>query len=278
MSYVDAALAPQRKTGQIKLHGAAAFEGMRRAGRLVADCLDMLVGEVAPGVPPERLDRLVLDFALDHGATPATLMYRGYRKSTCTSINHVVCHGIPGEKPLREGDIVNIDVTLILDGWHGDSSRMYAVGTVPRRAERLIEVTYEAMMRGIAVIRAGATTGDIGAAIQAYVEAQHMSVVRDFCGHGLGRLFHDEPNIVHVGRTGEGVTLRPGMFFTVEPMINLGRPHVKVLSDGWTAVTRDRSLSAQFEHSVGVTETGVEIFTLSRAERERGAGEAKPLV
>jgi methionyl aminopeptidase len=275
MSYVDAALAPQRKTGQIKLHAAAAFEGMRRAGRLVADCLDMLAGEVAPGVPTERLDRLVLDFALDHGATPATLMYRGYRKSTCTSINHVVCHGIPGEKPLRDGDIVNIDVTLILDGWHGDSSRMYAVGTVPRRAERLIEVTYEAMMRGIAVIRPGATTGDVGAAIQAYVEAQHMSVVRDFCGHGLGRLFHDEPNIVHVGRTGEGVTLRPGMFFTVEPMINLGRPHVKVLSDGWTAVTRDRSLSAQFEHSVGVTESGVEIFTLSRAERERGPDKAK---
>ena len=159
----------------------------------------------------------------------------------------------PGDKPLREGDIVNVDVTLILDGWHGDSSRMYAVGEIPRRAERLIEVTYEAMMRGIAVIKPGATTGDIGHAIQTFVEAQHMSVVRDFCGHGLGRLFHDEPNIVHVGRPGEGIVLKPGMFFTVEPMINLGRPHVKVLSDGWTAVTRDRSLSAQFEHSVGVT-------------------------
>jgi methionyl aminopeptidase len=190
-------------------------------------------------------------------------MYRGYRRSTCTSINHVVCHGIPNDKPLREGDIVNIDVTLILDTWHGDSSRMYAVGAIPRRAERLIEVTYEAMMRGIAVIRPGATTGDIGAAIQNYVEGQHMSVVRDFCGHGLGRLFHDEPNIVHVGRPGEGVVLRPGMFFTVEPMINLGRPHVKVLSDGWTAVTRDRSLSAQFEHTVAVTNNGVELFTLS---------------
>ena len=190
-------------------------------------------------------------------------MYRGYKKSTCTSINHVVCHGIPGDKPLKEGDIVNIDVTLILDGWHGDSSRMYAVGEIPRRAERLIEVTYEAMMRGIAVIRPGATTGDIGNAIQTFVEAQHMSVVRDFCGHGLGQLFHDEPNIVHVGRPGEGIVLRPGMFFTVEPMINLGRPHVKVLSDGWTAVTRDRSLSAQFEHTIGVTATGVEIFTTS---------------
>jgi methionyl aminopeptidase len=263
MTYVDAATAPLRKTGQIRLHSAADFEGMRRAGRLVAEALDMLVEHVQPGVSTERLDKLVFDFAMDHGAMPATMMYRGYRKSTCTSINHVVCHGIPNEKPLREGDIVNIDVTVILDGWHGDSSRMYLVGEVPRRAERLVEVTYDAMMKGISVIRPGATTGDIGAAIQAVVEPNHMSVVRDFCGHGLGRLFHDEPNIVHVGSPGEGVVLRPGMFFTVEPMINLGRPHVKVLSDGWTAVTRDRSLSAQFEHSVGVTETGVEIFTLS---------------
>jgi methionyl aminopeptidase len=263
MSYVDAALAPQRKTGQIKLHGPGAFAGMRAAGRLVAECLDMLTDEVKPGVTTERIDALVFAFAMDHKATPATLMYRGYRKSTCTSVNHVVCHGIPGEKPLKEGDIVNVDVTLILDGWHGDSSRMFAVGPVPRRAERLIEVTYEAMMRGIAVIRPGATSGDIGFAIQSFVEAQHMSVVRDFCGHGLGRLFHDEPNIVHVGRQGEGIVLKPGMFFTVEPMINLGRPHVKVLSDGWTAVTRDRSLSAQFEHTVAVTDSGVEIFTLS---------------
>lgn len=263
MTYIDAATAPLRKTGQIRLHGAEDFAGMRRAGRLVAEILDMLVEHVQPGATTERLDELVFQYAKDHGALPATLMYRGYRKSVCTSINHVVCHGIPNEKPLRDGDIVNIDVTVILDGWHGDSSRMYLVGEVPRRAERLVEVTYEAMMRGISVIRPGATTGDIGAAIQAVVEPNHMSVVRDFCGHGLGRLFHDEPNIVHVGSPGEGVVLRPGMFFTVEPMINLGRPHVKVLSDGWTAVTRDRSLSAQFEHSVGVTETGVEIFTLS---------------
>jgi methionyl aminopeptidase len=263
MTYVDAAVAPLRKTGQIKLYGPAAFEGMRRAGRLVAECLDLLTEEVRPGVPTERLDRLVYEFAMDHGATPATLMYRGYTRSTCTSINHVVCHGLPNEKPLKEGDIVNIDVTLILDGWHGDSSRMFAVGAIPRRAERLIDVTYEALMRGIAAIRPGATTGDIGAAIQSFVEPQHMSVVRDFCGHGLGRLFHDEPNIVHIGRRGEGVVLKPGMLFTVEPMINLGRPHVKVLSDGWTAVTRDRSLSAQFEHTVGVTQNGVETFTLS---------------
>jgi methionyl aminopeptidase len=192
MSYIDAALAPQRKTGQIKLHGPAAFEGMRRAGRLAAECLDMLTDEIRPGVSTQTIDRLVFDFAMAHDSTPATLMYRGYRKSTCTSINHVVCHGIPSEKPLKEGDIVNVDVTLILDGWHGDSSRMYAVGAIPRRAERLIEVTYEAMMRGIAVIKPGATTGDIGAAIQAYVEGQHMSVVRDFCGHGVGRLFHDQ--------------------------------------------------------------------------------------
>ena len=263
MTYVDAAAAPLRKTGQIKIHGPEGFAGMRKAGLLVAECLDLLTAEVKPGVSTDHLDRFVFEFAMDHGAWPATLMYRGYTKSTCTSINHVVCHGIPNEKPLKDGDIVNIDVTLILDGWHGDSSRMYPVGAIPRRAERLIEVTHEAMMRGIAVIKPGATTGDIGAAIQSYVEAQHMSVVRDFCGHGVGRLFHDEPNIIHVGRAGEGIVLRPGMIFTVEPMINLGRPHVKVLSDGWTAVTRDRSLSAQFEHAVGVTRDGVEIFTRS---------------
>jgi methionyl aminopeptidase len=265
MTYVDAAVAPIRKTGQIKIHGPAAFEAMRKAGQLVARCLDMLTEHVGPGVPTEKIDRLVFDYAMDHGALPATLMYRGYRKSTCTSLNHVVCHGIPGDKPLKDGDIVNIDVTLILDGWHGDSSRMFTIGEIPRRAERLIEVTHEAMMRGIAAIRPGATSGDVGHAIQTYVEAQHMSVVRDFCGHGLGRLFHDEPNIVHVGRPGEGIVLKPGMFFTVEPMINLGRPHVKVLSDGWTAVTRDRSLSAQFEHTVGVTKDGVEVFTFSPA-------------
>ena len=265
MTYVEAATSPLRKTGQIKLHGPEGFAGMRRAGQLVAEVLDYLTPEVRPGVTTDKLDRLVFEFAMDHGALPATLMYRGYSKSICTSINHVVCHGIPNDKPLREGDIVNIDVTLVLDGWHGDTSRMYAVGEVPRRAERLIEVTHEAMMAGIAAIRPGATIGDIGAEIQAVVEPNHMSVVRDFCGHGLGRLFHDEPNVVHVGHSGDGPLLKPGMFFTVEPMINLGRPHVKVLSDGWTAVTRDRSLSAQFEHTVAVTETGVEIFTLSPA-------------
>ena len=262
MSYVDAALAPLRKTGQIKLHGPAGFAGMRKAGALVAECLDLLVDEVRPGVPTDHIDRFVFDFALAHGALPATLMYRGYRYSTCTSINHVVCHGMPGDRVLKEGDIVNIDVTFIVEGWYGDSSRMYALGAIARKAERLIEVTYEAMMRGIAAVKPGATTGDIGHAIQSFVEPQGMSVVRDFCGHGLGRMFHDEPNIIHIGRPGEGVVLKPGMFFTIEPMINLGKPHVKILSDGWTAVTRDRSLSAQFEHTIGVTATG-EVFTLA---------------
>ena len=263
MNFVDAAEAPGRKTGQIKLHGAEDFAAMRKAGKLTAEALDMLVDIVKPGVTTEAMDKIAFEFAMDHNAYPAPLNYRGYRKSICTSINHVVCHGIPDDKPLREGDIVNIDVTLIVDGWHGDSSRMYLVGAVPRRAERLIEVTYEAMMRGIAMVKPGNTTGDIGAAIQEFAEAERCSVVREFCGHGLGRLFHDEPNILHYGRHGEGVVLKPGMFFTIEPMINLGRPHVKVLADGWTAVTRDRSLTAQFEHTVGVTEDGVEIFTLS---------------
>jgi methionyl aminopeptidase len=263
MNYIDASLAAGRKTGQIKLHGAEAFAGMAAAGRLAAEALDLMVDLVKPGVTTQSLDKIAFEFAMDNGAFPAPLGYRGYPKSICTSINHVVCHGIPDEKPLRDGDIVNIDVTLIFNGWHGDSSRMYLVGDVPRRAQRLVEVTYESLMIGIEHVRPGATTGDIGYAIQTYAEAERCSVVRDFCGHGLGQLFHDEPNILHYGRPGEGVVLKPGMFFTIEPMINLGRPQVKILADGWTAVTRDRSLSAQFEHTVGVTETGVEIFTLS---------------
>ncbi|MFM2445407.1 MAG: methionine aminopeptidase [Pseudomonadota bacterium] len=263
MTFVDATQVPNRKTGQIKLHGLEDFAAMRKAGRLTAEALDMLSDKVQPGVTTETLDRIAFEFAMDHRAYPAPLSYRGYRKSICTSINHVVCHGIPDEKPLRDGDIVNIDVTLIVDGWHGDSSRMYNVGQVPRRAERLVEVTYEALMRGIAMVKPGNTTGDIGAAIQEYAEAERCSVVREFCGHGLGRLFHDEPNILHYGRRGDGIVLKPGMFFTIEPMINLGRPHVKVLADGWTAVTRDRSLTAQFEHTIGVTADGCEIFTLS---------------
>ncbi|WP_018699701.1 type I methionyl aminopeptidase [Amorphus coralli] len=263
IEYVDAAQAPLKNTGQIRLYDADGFAGMRKASQVTAECLDRLNEIVKPGVTTDEIDAFVYAFGMERDALPATLYYRGYRKSTCTSINHVVCHGIPGSKPLREGDIVNIDVTYIVDGWYGDSSRMYAVGQVKRAAERLMEVTYKALLRGLEVVKPGATTGDIGAAIQAYVESERCSVVRDFCGHGVGQLFHDAPNILHYGRPGEGIALQPGMIFTIEPMVNLGRPHVKILSDGWTAVTRDRSLSAQYEHSVGVTETGREIFTLS---------------
>jgi methionyl aminopeptidase len=262
MSNLEFARAQARDT-KVKLHGPEAFAGMAKAGRLVAEVLDLLVDEVKPGVTTEALDDFVFTFAMDHGAVPAPLNYRGFPKSICTSLNHVVCHGIPGPRGLKEGDILNIDVTLIVDGWHGDSSRMYGVGKIPRAAERLLEVTYNALMRGVAAVKPGATTGDIGAAIQTYAEAERCSVVRDFCGHGLGRVFHDRPNILHYGEPGEGLPLKPGMLFTIEPMINLGKPHVKILSDGWTAVTRDRSLSAQFEHTVGVTETGCEVFTVS---------------
>ncbi len=262
MSNLEFARAQARDT-KIKLHGKEAFAGMAKAGRLVAEALDMLTEHVKPGVTTEALNTLVFDFAMAHDAVPAPLNYRGFTKAICTSLNHVVCHGIPGSRILREGDIVNIDVTLIVDGWHGDSSRMYPVGKIARAAERLLDVTHNALMRGIAAVTPGATTGDIGYAIQTYAEGERCSVVRDFCGHGLGRVFHDRPNILHYGEPGEGLPLRPGMLFTIEPMINLGKPHVKILSDGWTAVTRDRSLSAQYEHTVGVTETGCEIFTLS---------------
>jgi methionyl aminopeptidase len=255
----------ESRTGQIKLHKAEAFEGMRKAGRLAAECLDLLVPLVKPGVSTLELDRVAREFVLDHGAIPACLFYRGYGHTVCISPNHVVCHGIPGERTLREGDIVNIDVTVIVDGWHGDTSRMYGVGQVAPRARRLVDITYEALERGLAAVKPGGRTGDIGHAIQSYVEAQRCSVVRDFCGHGLGKVFHDSPNILHFGQQGHGDELRPGMFFTVEPMVNLGKPGVKILADGWTAVTRDKSLSAQCEHSVGVTETGVEIFTASPA-------------
>ncbi len=263
INYVDAETKTRRTSGVIPIHGESGFAGMRAAGRLTAEALDMLTEHVVPGVSTIELDRLAYEFAHDHGAIPATLFYKGYRHSICTSINHVVCHGIPSERALREGDIVNIDLTLVLDGWHGDSSRMYAVGEVSRKAERLIEVTYECLAAGIAAARPGNTTGDIGAAIQQHAENERTSVVRDFVGHGLGQLFHDEPNILHFGTPGSGVPLKPGMIFTIEPMINLGRPHVKVLSDGWTAVTRDRTLSAQCEHSIGITDAGCEIFTQS---------------
>ena len=247
----------------IRIYPLEEFEGMRRAGRLAAECLDMIAPHVVPGVTTEELDALCHAFITERGARPAPLGYRGFPKSICTSINHVVCHGIPGPKALKDGDIINIDVTAVLDGWHGDTSRMYVAGRASRKAARLIEVTHEALMRGIAEVRPGAHFGDIGAAIQEYAEGERCSVVRNFCGHGLGRVFHDAPNVLHYGRRGEGAEIRPGMIFTIEPMVNLGGPHTKTLADNWTAVTRDKSLSAQFEHSIGVTEEGCEIFTLS---------------
>ncbi|MGQ0665136.1 MAG: type I methionyl aminopeptidase [Pseudomonadota bacterium] len=254
----------------IVLHGPEACAGMRAAGRLAAEVLDYITPYVRPRVSTGELDRLCHDFILAAGAIPAPLGYRGFPKSICTSVNHVVCHGIPSEqKILQSGDILNIDVTVILDRWHGDTSRMFCVGEVGVKAQRLVDVTYEAMMRGIAAVKPGATLGDIGHAIQSYAEAHRFSVVRDFCGHGLGRVFHDSPSVLHYGEPGEGVTLREGMFFTIEPMINAGQWDVKVLADGWTAVTKDRSLSAQFEHSIGVTATGHEIFTLSPANLHR---------
>ncbi|MBK5910421.1 type I methionyl aminopeptidase [Rhodothalassium salexigens] len=253
------------RSNGIPIHDEAGFEGMRKAGRLAAETLDMLTRHVVPGVTTEELDRLAHDFILDHGATPAPLDYRGFPKSICTSINHVVCHGIPGPKALKDGDTLNIDVTVILDGWHGDTSRMFFAGKPSIKAQRLSDVTYEALMRGIAVVKPGARLGDIGHAIQRYAEAERFSVVREFCGHGLGLVFHDEPSVLHYGAAGTGPELKPGMFFTIEPMINAGKAGTKVLEDGWTAVTRDRSLSMQFEHSLAVTQDGCEIFTLSPA-------------
>lgn len=251
------------RDGTIKLHGPEGFEGMRKAGRLAAEILDEMANLVEPGVTTEELDRVVREMTLDGGAVPATLGYRGYTHSCCISINHVVCHGIPADKRLKDGDIVNIDVTPLLDGWHGDTSRMYFAGEPPLKAKKLVEVTYECLMIGIGEARPGARLGDIGAAIQKHAERHRYGVVRDFCGHGLGRLFHDAPEVVHAARAGTGPELKPGMFMTIEPMINLGRPHVKLLNDGWTAVTRDKSLSAQFEHSIGITDDGAEIFTSS---------------
>jgi methionyl aminopeptidase len=265
------------RDGQIRIHGADAFEGMRRAGVLAAATLDFITPYVRPGVTTGELDRLCHDFVADHHAVSAPLNYRGFPKSICTSVNHVVCHGIPGERRLMEGDILNIDVTPILDGWHGDTSRMFLVGQrIPVKARRLVDVTYEAMMLGIAAVRPGAHIGAIGDAIQRYAESRRFSVVRDFCGHGVGRVFHEPPSILHYGRPSDGPVMREGMIFTIEPMINAGRWEVKILSDGWTAVTKDRSLSAQFEHSVGVTATGYEIFTISPAGLHRPPYDLSP--
>ena len=254
---------PMARTGAIKLHGRDAFDGMHAAGRLAAETLDMVVPHMVPGVTTGAIDDMIRRFIADRGGIPATLGYRGYTHSSCISINHVVCHGIPGERTLRDGDIVNVDVTPILNGWHGDSSRMYLIGDVGVKAKRLVDVTYECLMLGIEQAKPGNYLGDVGHAIQRHAEKHRYGVVRDFCGHGLGQLFHDAPEVVHVGTPRTGPELKPGMIFTIEPMINTGRPDVKLLDDGWTAVTRDRSLSAQFEHSIGITEDGSEIFTVS---------------
>lgn len=247
----------------IRIYEADEFAGMNVAGRLAAQILDDIAAHVFVGQTTAEVDRLITQMVVDAGATSATIGYKGYQHASCISINHVVCHGIPGEKQLKDGDIVNIDVTVIVDGWFGDTSRMYVAGKLSRKAERLIQVTHDALMMGIEAAKPGNTFGDIGHAIQVYAESQRMSVVRDFCGHGLGRVFHSPPNVLHYGRAGTGAVLEEGMFFTIEPMINLGRPETKVLADDWTAVTRDKSLSAQFEHSIGITANGAEIFTLS---------------
>ncbi|MBQ0749035.1 MAG: type I methionyl aminopeptidase [Roseovarius sp.] len=249
----------------IRIHEAADFAGMHRAGALAAQILDEIAEHVFVGQTTAAIDKLIEDRVNASGAKSATIGYKGYQHASCISVNHVVCHGIPGDKVLKDGDILNVDVTVIVDGWFGDTSRMYVAGKLSRKSERLIQVTHDALMKGIEAVRPGNTFGDIGHAIQSYVEAHRMSVVRDFCGHGLGRVFHSPPNVLHYGRAGSGPTLEEGMFFTIEPMVNLGRPETKVLADDWTAVTRDKSLSAQFEHSIGVTASGAEIFTLSPA-------------
>jgi methionyl aminopeptidase len=249
----------------IRIYEDADFAGMHKAGRVAAEILDAIGPQVQPGVTTGSLDDFIMQEIRNRAVISATIGYKGYQHASCISVNHVVCHGIPGPKLLQDGDILNIDVTVIVDGWYGDTSRMYVAGRPSRKAERLIEVTHDALMKGIEAVKPGATFGDIGHAIQTYVEAQRMSVVRDFCGHGLGRVFHAPPNVLHYGRPGGAQVMEEGMFFTIEPMVNLGRPETKVLGDDWTAVTRDKSLSAQFEHAVGVSATGAEIFTLSPA-------------
>ncbi|MEK9756657.1 MAG: type I methionyl aminopeptidase [Paracoccaceae bacterium] len=257
----------RRNRDGITLFDPSDFAGMHAAGALASQILDEIGVHVYPGQTTAVLDKFIQDQVEAAGAISATIGYKGYQHASCISINHVVCHGIPSDKRLKDGDILNIDVTVIVDGWYGDTSRMYVAGKPSRKAERLLDVTHESLMRAIDVVKPGNTFGDIGHAIQSFVEAERMSVVRDFCGHGLGRVFHAPPNVLHYGRAGTGPVLEEGMFFTIEPMVNLGRPETKVLADDWTAVTRDKSLSAQFEHSIGVTATGCEIFTLSKADR-----------
>ena len=247
------------------IHKSEDFEGMRKAGNLAARTLDLLVDHVKPGVSTQELDRIAFNFIDSNNGFIAPLFYKGFPKSICTSLNHVICHGIPSNRVLESGDIVNIDVTVIVDEWHGDTSRMFPVGKINNKAQKLIDCTYEAMMNGIEAVSPNAYLGDIGAKIQLIAENQNYSVVRDFCGHGLGKVFHEYPNILHYGEMGEGEKIEQGMFFTVEPMINIGKYDVRMLNDGWTAVTKDKTLSAQFEHSIGVTQDGHEIFTKSPA-------------
>jgi methionyl aminopeptidase len=243
-------------------------EQMRTAGRLAADVLDMIGPYIVPGVSTDEINARCHEYIVDvQKAIPAPLNYRGFPKSVCTSVNHVVCHGIPSDKRLKQGDIINVDVTVIKDGWHGDTSRMFAVGKITPAAQRLIDITHEAMWIGIREVKPGARVGDIGAAIQTFVEAQHYSVVREYCGHGIGRIFHEDPQILHHGERGRGMEFVPGMTFTVEPMVNAGKRHVRLLPDGWTVITKDHSLSAQWEHTVLVTDSGVEVLTLGAAAR-----------
>ena len=240
------------------------FDQAKIAGSLAAEALDEVTQYVIPGVSTEKLNKLCYEFIRDNGGYSAPLFYRGFPKSCCTSVNHVVCHGVPTDKYLKEGDIVNIDVTPVVNGWHGDSSRMFFVDDVSVKSKKLVSITYDSMMKGISVIKNEIHLGDIGEAIQTFVEKKGFSVVKDYCGHGIGKLFHEPPNILHYGKKGEGIKLKTGMVFTVEPMINVGTHNTKLLNDGWTAVTKDKTLSAQFEHTVGVTENGFEIFTKSK--------------
>ena len=240
------------------------FAKLKVAGKLAADTLDAITTYVKPGISTGDLDKICYEFIRDNGGYSAPLYYRGFPKSCCTSVNHVICHGIPGSKYLNEGDVINIDVTTVVNEWHGDTSRMFYVGDVSIKSQNLITTTYESMMKGISVIKNGAHLGDIGEAIQTFAEKKGFSVVRDFCGHGTGKVFHEEPNILHYGKKGEGPKIKTGMIFTVEPMINEGDYYTKMLKDGWTAVTKDKSLSAQFEHTIGVTHNGFEIFTASK--------------
>jgi methionyl aminopeptidase len=244
------------------------FEQIKIAGNLAAETLDEVTSYVKPGTPTDKLDKICYEFIRDNGGYSAPLFYRGFPKSCCTSSNHIVCHGIPSDKYLKEGDIVNIDVTAIVNGWHGDTSRMFFVGEVSIKSKNLVQITYNSMMKAISIIKSGINLGDIGEIIQTYVEKKGFSVVRDFCGHGIGKTFHEPPNILHYGKKGEGIKLEEGMIFTVEPMINAGLNNTKLLNDGWTAVTKDKSLSAQFEHTVGVTKNGFEIFTKSKKKYE----------